>query len=121
MKRPDIYFELGKHCLIIEIDENQHNSYQDSCECAKINEIVNEIGGRSVIIIRYNPDIIRNNGKIVKIDTSDRLDLLVETIKEQLTKDYNKFCVKIIQLFYDDNYDDYELVKSEDITKLVTI
>ena len=82
MKRPDIYFELGKHCLIIEIDENQHNSYQDSCECAKINEIVNEIGGRSVIIIRYNPDIIRNNGKIVKIDTSDRLDLLVETIKE---------------------------------------
>lgn len=121
IKRPDIYFELAKHCLIMEIDENQHNTYEDRCECARINEIVNGIGGKSVIIIRYNPDIIRNNGKIVKIDTSDRLDLLVETIKEQLTKDYNKFCVKIIQLFYDDNYDDYELVKSEDITKLVTI
>ncbi len=92
-----------------------------SCECARINEIVNGIGGRSVIIIRYNPDIIRNNGKIVKIDTSDRLDLLVETIKEQLTKDYNQFCVKIIQLFYDDNYEDYELIKTEEITKLVTI
>jgi hypothetical protein len=40
-KRPDIYFELNKHCIIVEIDENQHNSYQNSCECARINEIVN--------------------------------------------------------------------------------
>ena len=40
-KKPDIYFELNKHCIIVEIDENQHNSYQNSCECARINEIVN--------------------------------------------------------------------------------
>jgi len=30
-KRPDIYFELNKHCVIVEIDENQHNNYEDSC------------------------------------------------------------------------------------------
>lgn len=103
------------------IDENQHDTYDDTCKCTRINEIVNGIGGKSVIIIRYNPDTIRNNDKIVKINTSDRLDLLVKTIKEQLVKNYNKFCVKIIQLFYDDNYKDYKLVKKENITKLVTI
>jgi len=49
-KRPDIYFELLKHCLIVEVDEHQHNTYGDSCECARLNEIVNGIGGKSVII-----------------------------------------------------------------------
>ena len=36
------------------MSENQHNYYEDSCECSRINEIVNGIGGRPVIIIRYN-------------------------------------------------------------------
>jgi hypothetical protein len=102
-KRPDIYFELNKHCVIVEIDENQHNSYEDSCECARINEIVNGIGGRSVIIVRYNPDVVRNNGKIVKISDSDKLDLLVKTIKDELVKEYDTFIVKNIQLYYNDN------------------
>jgi len=120
-KRPDIYFELAKHCVIVEIDEHQHNTYEDSCECARLNEIVNGIGGKSVIIIRYNPDTIKNNGIFINISNSDRLDLLVKTIKKELIKDYNKFVVKIIQLFYNDNYQEYKKVKKENITKLVTI
>jgi hypothetical protein len=28
-KRPDIYFELTTHCVIVEIDENQHNTYSE--------------------------------------------------------------------------------------------
>ena len=104
-KRPDIYFELIKHCIIVEIDENQHKTYEDICECARINEIVNGIGGRSVIIIRYNPDKIKNNNKIIKIDQQTRLNLLTDTIKKELTRDYNKFVVKIIQLYYDDDFD----------------
>ena len=120
-KRPDIYFELDKHCLIVEIDENQHNTYEDSCECSRINEIVNGIGGKSIIIIRYNPDIIRNKGKIIEIKSEERIDLLVKNIKEELVKDYEKFIVKIIQLYYDDNYEEYKKVKEEEITKLVCI
>ena len=93
------------HCVIVEIDENQHNTYDDLCECSRINEIVNSIGGKSVIIIRYNPDIIKNKGIIQNISESDRIDILVKTIKEELVKSYEKFIVKIIQLFYDDNYE----------------
>jgi hypothetical protein len=120
-KRPDIYFELERHCVIVEIDENQHNAYEDSCECSRINEIVNGIGGKSVIIIRYNPDIVRNKEKILDIKQEDRIGLLVKSIKEELVKEYEKFIVKIIQLYFDDNYDKYKYVKEEEITNIVCI
>jgi hypothetical protein len=120
-KRPDIYFELDKYCLIVEIDENQHNNYGDSCECARINEIVNGIGGKSVIIIRYNPDVVKNKNKVLTIKQSDKIDLLVKTIKEELVKDYDAFIVKTIQLYYNDDYEEYKNIKEEDITDLVCV
>ena len=120
-KRPDIYFELNKHCVIVEIDEHQHNTYGDICECARLNEIVNGIGGKSVIVIRYNPDKIKNNNKTIKIDQLTRLNLLVNTIKKELMKDYNTFVVKIIQLYYNDDYDEYKEIKKENITKVVCV
>ena len=120
-KRPDIFFELNKHCVIVEIDENQHNSYEDTCECARINEIVNGIGGRSVIIIRYNPDIIRNIHKILNINQQDKINLLVKTIKKELATEYDKFIVKHIQLYFNDDYEVYQPIKEENITDLVCI
>ena len=120
-KRPDIYFELDRHCVIIEVDEHQHNTYGESCECARINKIVNGIGGKSVIIIRYNPDIVRNKNKVLSIKQVDRIDLLVKTIKEELVKDYETFIVKTIQLFYNDDYEEYKNVKEEEITDLVCV
>jgi hypothetical protein len=120
LKRPGVYFELNKHCVIVEIYEHQHKSYEDVCECARINEIVNGICGKSVIIIRYNPDIVRNNKKIIRFDPTERIGLLVSTIKEELLMDYDQFIVKTIQLFYDDNKK-YEPAKSEDITDIVCV
>lgn len=120
-KRPDVYFKLNKHCVIVEIDEHQYNTYNDSCECSRLNEIVNGIGGKSVIIIRYNPDIIKNKGNKVNIKNSERIDLLVKKIKDELTKDYDKFIVKIIQLFYNVDYEKYQQVKEENITDIICI
>ena len=34
---------------------------------------------------------------------------------------YEKFIVKIIQLYYDDNYEEYKFVKEEEITNIVCI
>jgi hypothetical protein len=120
-KRPDIYFELTKHCVIVEVDENQHNTYEDTCECARINEIVNGIGGKSVIIIRYNPDTIKHNGKKMNFPQNEKIDVLVETIKKELVKCYDEFIVKIIQLYYNDNYDVYQSLKEEVITDKVCV
>ena len=120
-KRPDVYFDLNKHCVIVEIDEHQHNTYGESCECARINEIVNGIGGKSVIIIRYNPDIVKHKKTILNIKQIDRVDLLVKTIKEELVREYDTFIVKTIQLYYNDEYEEYQNKKEEDITDLVCI
>jgi hypothetical protein len=120
-KRPDIYFELNSHCLIVEIDEHQHKTYEDQCECARINEIVNGIGGKSVIIIRFNPDTTKHKGKKLPLLLSNKINLLVNTIKEELTKEYDSFLVKIIQIYYDDDYETYMDIKEEIITDKVCI
>ena len=92
-KRPDVY--LPCHVVIVEIDENQHNKYDSLC--ARINEIVNSIGGRPVIVIRYNPD-----SKI------KQTEILLEIIKSELSM------VKLIQIGFDNIPH-----QSEDITNLV--
>ena len=120
-KRPDVYFELATHCVIVEIDEHQHKTYEDTCECARINEIVNGIGGKPVIIIRYNPDTVKNNGKQINITQNERIELLIKTIKDELIKIYETFVVKIIQIFYNDSYDTYQPIKEEIITDKVCI
>ena len=44
-----------------------------------------------------------------------------KTIKKELVKDYDKFIVKLIQLYYDDDNDKYKKKKTEEITDLVCI
>ena len=46
---------------------------------------------------------------------------LVDTVKEELVKEYDEFIVKIIQLYYDDDYEIYQEIKEEDITKQVCV
>ena len=49
------------------------------------------------------------------------MKLLVDTIKDELVNTYDTFIVKTIQLFYDDDYKEYQQVKTEDITDLVCV
>ena len=121
LKRPDVYFELAKHCVIVEVDENQHHSYSEICECARINEIVNGIGGKSVILIRYNPDKIKHKNIEIKFDLNDKLNTLIQIIKTELSFDYDQFIVKLIQLYYNDNNDEYCEIKIDNITDLVCV
>lgn len=120
-RRPDVYYECLTHDVIVEIDEHQHKRYDNSCECSRINEIINGIGGKSVIFIRYNPDTIKNKNKKITICKKDRLEQLIETINAELKANYDTFQVKIIQLYYDDNYEKYAPIKSEIITDKVSI
>jgi len=121
-RRPDIFFELLKHCVIVEVDEHQHRSYAETCECARISEIVGSIGGKSVIFIRFNPDKFKHKkNEVCDINIKDRLDELVRVLKEELIKEYDTFVVKVIQLYYDADINTEEYMNEMDITKLVTI
>ena len=120
-KRPDILIDLGFQVLIIEIDENQHNSYDCSCENKRIMELSQDICFRSIIFIRFNPDDYKDkNNKLIKScwclnksgicvvkkqkinEWNKRLENLKETIKYWLNNKTSK-TIEIIQLFYDMN------------------
>jgi hypothetical protein len=123
-KRPDVYFDLPTHCVIVEIDEHQHATYDDSCECARLNEIVNGMGGRPVVVIRFNPDTTRAAGQALPLALADKLELLVATIKAQLMESFEEFSVRLFQLYFDDalaGRSAYEPCKAEDITRLVCV
>jgi hypothetical protein len=127
-RRPDIFYQCLGHCVIVEVDENQHRNYNPSCECARISEIVGSLGGFPVVFIRYNPDAIKWKGKFVSgVSREKRLEMLVDVVKKELNAIFETFTVRLIQLFYDDDgedgeYDsDYQPLKVEDITRFVTV
>ena len=122
-KRPDVFFDLPGHCVIVEIDEHQHAAYAESCECARLSEIVSSIGGRPVIVIRFNPDTTRKAGRPLPLCLKDKVNLLVDTVKKELTARYDRFLVKLVQLYFDDASDDslYLPLREEDITLLVAV
>jgi hypothetical protein len=62
-KRPDVRFDFGNMVIIIEIDENRHEGY--NCENKRIMTIMQDIGMRPLIVIRFNPDSYKNKSKNV--------------------------------------------------------
>ena len=101
--RPDFIIDCISYFIIVEVDENQHRTYECRCEQARMINIVQDVGGGlPVTFIRYNPDrYIDNMGK--KIDArnkSTRHKILTEVIDSViLYKPENQF--EVIYLFYD--------------------
>ena len=67
LRRPDLFLDMGSHIIIVEVDENQHNDYDCSCEHKRLMEISQDVGHRSIVFIRFNPDSYTNpDGVLVK-------------------------------------------------------
>ena len=62
-ERPDFLWDCGGWCVILEVDEEQHNSRQENCEVIRMKNIAHSLGGPRVWFLRYNPDPYRTNGK----------------------------------------------------------
>ena len=50
----DLSCDMGSHVIIVELDENQHNSYEEICEIKRILQWSQQ--HRPVVFIRFNPD-----------------------------------------------------------------
>ena len=61
-KKPDLLLDLGYQVLLLEVDENQHITYDCSCENKRIMELSQDVGHRPIVFIRFNPDDYDNNG-----------------------------------------------------------
>lgn len=53
-KRPDIFIDCYTHCIILELDENQHTRY--TCENKRICALWEDVAYRPIVILRMNPD-----------------------------------------------------------------
>jgi hypothetical protein len=119
-RRPDIFIDLGYQCIIIEIDENQHQLYDSTCENRRLMELSQDINHRPLVFIRFNPDDYKQNktnitscwansktgvSKIKKSKEKEwntRLSTLKTTIKKWTNPEMK--CSKTIEvehLFYD--------------------
>jgi len=119
-RRPDLFLDLGNQIIIIEVDENQHIAYDCSCENKRIMELSHDVGHKSIIFIRFNPDDYEENEIVIKScweldkkgicvikkskskEWSQRLNALKEQIIYWIHPDnITTKTVEIIQLFYD--------------------
>jgi hypothetical protein len=55
-RRPDLLVDIGTHLIIIEVDENKHDTYDCSCENKRLMELSQDVGHRPIVFIRFNPD-----------------------------------------------------------------
>jgi hypothetical protein len=119
-RRPDLLLDLGSHVLIVEIDENQHASYECSCDNKRLMEISRDIDHRNLIFVRFNPDgyIDNKNNKIKSCwqsnkqsgilcvtktnirEWENRLQILKYQIQNWIQTKPDK-TIEIVNLFYD--------------------
>lgn len=117
-RRPDLLLDMGSHVIIVEIDENQHNDYDCSCENKRLMLLSQDVGHRPIVFIRFNPDDYLNetgepvkscwklNGKgIMGITKSKQKewDLRLENLKTQVQywiENPTEKTVEVIQLYY---------------------
>ena len=116
-RRPDLFLDLGYQVIIIEIDENQHESYEEICENKRTMIVSQDLGFRPIIFIRFNPDDytiddkkitscwgLNGNGimtikKSKKKEWSERLQKLKETVTYWLTNTSDKN-IEIVHLYF---------------------
>jgi hypothetical protein len=117
-RRPDLLLDIGPQVLIVEIDENQHQDYDCSCENKRLMEISVDLGNKPIVFIRFNPDdYIKGNDKITSCwgnntsgicvikktkikEWEDRLKVLSDTVTYWIENNTDK-TLEIVQLFYD--------------------
>jgi hypothetical protein len=114
-KRPDIFLDLLTHNIIIEIDENQHRSY-DNCEIKRINLLFEDLGDRHIVFIRFNPDdyLDKDNNKITSCWGIDRNGL--SNIKKSKRNEWDK---RLITL--KNTVDRYLNIDEIDVSEPITI
>lgn len=120
-RRPDIYIDMGSHSIIIEVDENQHDTYENICENKRFMEIFTDLGNRPMVLIRFNPDEYYNDkNELVKSCWSfskEGISIINRNKKDEWKKRLNKLKdsilfnienepkkeIEITYLYYDEN------------------
>ena len=77
---PDYMFVAREHCVLLEVDEQEHERYNPKCEIARISELMDSIDFKSLHVIRYNPHAPGS--------TADRKATLLQAIRDALATNF---------------------------------
>jgi hypothetical protein len=104
--RIDFVFEGQHGVVLVELDEDQHKDRCLNSEIARANAIVSSlwIGGnnRHVLVVRFNPDAYRVDGKIRRVPLATRYNRVIGVIHEALAQtDLPGDTWSIQHMFYD--------------------
>jgi hypothetical protein len=113
--RPDMYTIIDKNLvLLIEIDENQHKSYDTIEEEERIIQIYKELNIINMLVIRINPDSFKDSNNVFHsgikdndTELSKRVNIILNTINNEINKKQKN--INTIKLFYDG----YNIVDNE--------
>lgn len=105
-ERPDFVIDAITHYIIIEVDENQHNSSTyKSCDIPRMINVSQSLGMKT-FFIRYNPDNYKYNNNTIKPNDKKRLNVLKEWINFILNFNVTKLqkysYLSVVHLFYND-------------------
>ncbi|QKE50220.1 hypothetical protein F-VV10_0100 [Faustovirus] len=99
-KRPDFVIDYNTFFVIIEVDENQHKSYQRDCELTRMKQIHQSMG-MDTLFIRFNPDTyIDTCSKKIK-SYSGRETKLIKLLETLRNVEKLEHYLMVIYLFYD--------------------
>jgi hypothetical protein len=119
-RRPDLLLDLGTHIIIVEVDENQHEDYDCSCENRRLMELSQDVGHRPIVFIRFNPDdYIDHNGEEIEtcwkinglgvciIKNEKKWEERIKNLKTQIQywiENPTDKTIEIVELYYDYYY-----------------
>ena len=98
--RPDFLYDAATHFVVVEVDEDQHRSYDPECERVRMINIISALGMRC-IFVRYNPDTFKIDGKTIKVFEKKRQDLLLRTVRECMKPSVDSQIIDVVYLYYD--------------------
>lgn len=117
-RRPDLLLHLGTHIVIVEVDENKHDTYDCSCEHKRMMELSQDVQHVPIVFVRFNPDgyttpegtAVRSCWRLNKLgimqicktkqeEWNQRISSLKETILYWVQNPTEK-TIEIVELFY---------------------
>ena len=64
LRRPDLRADMGSHVILMEVDENKHESYDCSCDNKRTMELSRDVGHRPIVFVRFNPDSYTDDNSV---------------------------------------------------------
>ena len=99
-ERPDFYWNRGAWSIILEVDEDQHKSRPEECECIRMMNLFQSEGGIPVFFIRFNPDAYQSSEPTLSL--RQRLMVLRDWLKASLERiPFVGVAPMILRLFFD--------------------